>query len=83
MKVTLNDREIDEALVEYVANQGISLGDKTVSVTIVSGRGSNGDSAIITIEDSSSESFISDNETPPDDLDDDDPDADASVFPAG
>ena len=49
MKLTFNSQEIEQALIEFVANQGISLADKQVEVHMVAGRGSNGFSAELDI----------------------------------
>ena len=49
MKLTFNSQEIEQALIEFVANQGISLADKQVEVHMVAGRGQNGFSAELDI----------------------------------
>lgn len=49
MKVTLNDREIKEALSQYVGELGIDLNGKAVEVDLSAGRGPNGYSATIEI----------------------------------
>ena len=49
MNITLDDAEIKLALAEYVNKQGISIANKSVEVTLIAGRGSNGHSASIAI----------------------------------
>jgi hypothetical protein len=49
MQITLNHREIEEAIIEYVSNQGISIQGKSTEVAMVAGRGSNGYSATVDI----------------------------------
>lgn len=50
MKMTLNHEEINEAIVDWVAKQGIDLADKETTVELTAGRGSNGNSASIDIK---------------------------------
>jgi hypothetical protein len=49
MQITLNQDEIEKAIITYVGNQGISITGKNVDVTLVAGRGPNGMSATIDI----------------------------------
>ena len=50
MKMTLNHKEINEAIVDWVAKQGIDLADKETIVELTAGRGTNGNSASIDIK---------------------------------
>jgi len=50
MKMTLNHEEINEAIVDWVAKQGIDLADKETTVELTAGRGANGNSASIDIK---------------------------------
>ena len=50
MKMTLNHKEINEAIVDWVAKQGIDLADKETTVELTAGRGTNGNSASIDIK---------------------------------
>ena len=49
MKLTFNSQEIEQALIDFVSNQGINLSDKEVSVNMTAGRGVNGYSAELNI----------------------------------
>jgi hypothetical protein len=49
MNITLNDSEIETALIEFVGRQGISLANKKIAVDFTAGRGANGNSATIEI----------------------------------
>jgi hypothetical protein len=49
MQITLNQDEIEKALKNYVASQGISITGKNVDVTLIAGRAPNGMSACINI----------------------------------
>jgi len=49
MNVILNHKEITEAIIAYVDDQGISLKDKKTEVNLVAGRGPNGHTAEINI----------------------------------
>lgn len=66
MNISLNNSEIEEALVHYIRSQGIDLADKAIGVTLVAGRGANGHSANIAIDpaDSSSGTESSEAEEP-------------------
>jgi hypothetical protein len=48
MQITLNQDEIEKAIVEFVANQGISI-TGNVDVKLTAGRGPNGTTAVIDI----------------------------------
>jgi hypothetical protein len=52
MQIQLKQNEIEEAISQFVSQQGISLSGKTVSITFISGRKDNGLSAEVTIESS-------------------------------
>lgn len=41
MELQLNTEEIKEALTQYIKNQGITVRDKKVEITLVSGKGTN------------------------------------------
>jgi len=49
MQVTLNQAEIERAIIAFVGNQGISITGKNVEVTLVAGRGPQGMTASIDI----------------------------------
>lgn len=49
MQITLNQDEIEKAIITFVGNQGISITGKHVDVTLIAGRGPNGMSATIDI----------------------------------
>ena len=49
MKINLIQDEIEEALVAFIANQGIDLRDKTISVELTAGRKGNGHTAQISL----------------------------------
>jgi hypothetical protein len=49
MKISLEEREIQNALTEYISNQGFPISDQKVSVTLIAGRGANGHSAQIDV----------------------------------
>ena len=49
MQITLKQSEIEEAIIAYVGNQGISITGKNVAVSLVAGRAPNGMSACIDI----------------------------------
>lgn len=49
MQITLNHVEIEEAIIEYVGSQGITINGKATEVTMVAGRGTNGYSATVDI----------------------------------
>ena len=50
MQIHLNEKEIQEALLEHINNTGVPLVNTTTKVTLVAGRGVNGHSAVIDIE---------------------------------
>lgn len=49
MQITLNQDEIEKAIITFVASQGISITGKNVDVTLIAGRAPNGMSASINI----------------------------------
>jgi hypothetical protein len=49
LNISLNNAEIEEALVAYIGEQGISISNKAVSVKMTAGRGNNSYSAAIEI----------------------------------
>ncbi len=73
MKITLVHAEIEAALINYVATQGIDISDKDVTVDMTAGRGGNGYTAEISISIKAEEvikleevSATNDNEQPAD-----------------
>lgn len=50
MKIQLNEKEITEALVQYVTQQGVDTSGKEISVDFKAGRGENGHTADIDIQ---------------------------------
>ena len=50
MQIQLKQAEIEEAIVRYISQQGISLINKTVNITFTSGRKDNGLSAEVDID---------------------------------
>lgn len=51
MNITLNNIEIEEALIAHISAKGLSLEGKTIEVHLTVGRGVNGHSASIAIMD--------------------------------
>ena len=49
MQITLNNEEIQEAITNYTAGQGIDLSIKEISVVLQPGRGERGHSALVDI----------------------------------
>jgi len=49
MQITLNQAEIEKAIIAFVGEQGISITGKNVAVTLTAGRAPNGMSASIDI----------------------------------
>lgn len=49
MDITLNQDEIEKAVREFIGNQGISISNKLVEISLTAGRGPNGHSASVTI----------------------------------
>jgi len=49
LTITIDSEAIQEALVAYIANQGLDITNKEVKVQMTAGRGANGYSAAITI----------------------------------
>lgn len=47
MNITLNQNEIEEALVGYISEQGIDVGGKDITIDLIAGRGENGHKATI------------------------------------
>lgn len=60
MQIQIKQPEIITAIKEYVAKQGISLKDKTVSVTFIAGRKGAGITADVVISDASIPGFETD-----------------------
>lgn len=62
MRVTLNESEIKDALIQYVAGHGVAVAGRDVSVSLVAGRGPNGHSATIDISNAgtAAASYLSD-----------------------
>lgn len=63
MRVTLNESEIKDALIQYVAGHGVAVAGRDVSVSLVAGRGPNGHSATIDISNAggtTASSYLSD-----------------------
>lgn len=50
MQITLNNTEIESAIVDYIDKQGISLNNAEVDVALVAGRGPNGHTANVNID---------------------------------
>ena len=57
MQLTIDDKEIKDAIIEYVKNQGISTTDKKVSIDLIAGRMGNGHKAEIEITADTSDNF--------------------------
>lgn len=51
MDITLKHNELVTAVTDYIGTLGVNLTDKHVVVTLVAGRGTNGTSAVIEIND--------------------------------
>jgi len=64
MDITLNSKEIESALIDYISD-AISLEGKTLEVTMVAGRGANGHSAIISINKTTETTATSGSSTTP------------------
>ena len=62
MQITLNHREIEQAIVEFIGNQGISVDNRKTSVSMVAGRGTRGYSATVVILPDLVENAVSDSE---------------------
>ena len=58
MQITLNQEEIEKAIITFVGNQGISITGKHVDVTLIAGRAPNGMSASINISNDDTPSNI-------------------------
>ena len=50
MQISLRQIEIEKAIVDYIADQGITIGNKEITVAFTAGRGDAGISASINIE---------------------------------
>ena len=50
MQISLRQAEIEKAVVDYIADQGITIAHKEITVTFTAGRGENKLSAEINIE---------------------------------
>jgi hypothetical protein len=50
MQITLNEDDISKALTEFLANMGVNLTGKKVTTAFTAGRGVNGNTATLTIE---------------------------------
>ena len=50
MQISLRQHEIEKAVVDYIAEQGITIAHKEISVAFTAGRGATGLSAEINIE---------------------------------
>jgi hypothetical protein len=55
MQIILNENDIHQALKEFINHKGHDLSGCSTSVTLVAGRGVNGHSAVIDIEDAVTE----------------------------
>lgn len=53
MQITIDDKEIKEAIYDFVGKQGITITNKKLSIAMVAGRGPNGYSATVSINDAS------------------------------
>lgn len=60
MDIILRNGELIEAITNYVKDKGIDLTNKNVTVSFLAGRGSNGDSATIGINDNNSKDVKTD-----------------------
>ena len=67
MQITLNHNEIEEAITQFIGNQGIDIADKCTQVSMVAGRGTNGFSATVDITSNTQgkEPIVESAETPP------------------
>ena len=50
MQISLRQIEIEKAIVDYIADQGITISNKEITVAFTAGRGDAGISALINIE---------------------------------
>jgi len=55
MDITINNAEINKAIVQYVAAQGIDIADKRINVEFTVGRKNNGTTATIYIDSESTD----------------------------
>lgn len=58
MQITLNQEEIEKAIITFVGNQGISITGRHVDVTLIAGRAPNGMSATINISNDDTPSLV-------------------------
>lgn len=49
MDITLNQKEIETAIKEFIGNEGINISNKLVEISLTAGRSPNGHSASVTI----------------------------------
>jgi len=47
MNITLNHKEIEQAIADKITNEGINVVNKDMNITMVAGRGGNGMSATV------------------------------------
>ena len=74
MKINLNEKEIHQAIIEFIGSEGIDLSTKQVNIELTAGRKPNGFYADVTIgeQDEPSETEIPDDNPFKDDLPDED-----------
>lgn len=58
MQVILKEHEIKQAIMTFVGNQGVSMAGKKVDVALIAGRGANGMSATIDINDNGENEMV-------------------------
>lgn len=58
MQITLNQTEIEKAIIAFVGNQGISITGSNVTVALTAGRGPNGVTATIDISNEDSPNLV-------------------------
>lgn len=63
MQITLNQDEIEKAIITFVGNQGISITGKHVDVTLIAGRAPNGMSASINISNDDAPNLVTPRKT--------------------
>lgn len=63
MRITVNQDNIEEALVEWISGQGLDIEGKTIEISMTAGRGKNGYSAEISINGSAQRSDRPETET--------------------
>lgn len=57
MRLTLNQQDIKKALIAHVATLGLNLDGRSVDVELTAGRGANGHSAVVIIDEDTSETI--------------------------